>query len=219
MEKDKKPKKTILKSIKNCLILVLEYNKVYIVINVLVIVVQGLMPITLIVIMQRIINMLQCGEKEVLGVLKYIGIYILMNIFATIISTWYSCYNSQFGLKFTQYLDIKILNKSVQLKLKDYENPEIYNIINRAQSQSGESVLTYILNLLEMVKQFFIIGGTIIVLLRFKWWIILIALVIPIVRCKMTISIDRQWYELRIARTQKERQNWYINYILLMIYE
>lgn len=92
MEKDKKPKKTILKSIKNCLILVLEYNKVYIVINVLVIVVQGLMPITLIVIMQRIINMLQCGEKEVLGVLKYIGIYILMNIFATIISTWYSCY-------------------------------------------------------------------------------------------------------------------------------
>lgn len=215
---DKKKKeigKTIFKSIKNCLMIVLGYSKVYILFNLFVIIIQGLMPAILIVIMQRIINMLQCAENEFLDIISYVGIYVFLDIFIAIISTLYSFYNSQFSLRFTQYVDMKILDKSVQLKLKDYEDPETYNIINRAQSQNGESILTYILNMLEMLRQFFTIGSTTIVLIRFKWWIILIVLVVPIVKCAVTICIDRQWYELRIARTQKERQNWYINYVLL----
>ena len=46
-----------------------------------------------------------------------------------------------------------MLEKSAKLELKDYENSETYNIINRAQSQNGTSILTFITGTIEIFKQ------------------------------------------------------------------
>ena len=215
---DKKKKeigKTSCKSIKNCLMLLCRYSKVYIFLNLLMVMFQGLMPAVMIAIMQRIINMLQRGQCDFFDVVRYIGMYAFLNIVLSIVSTGHSYYNSQFSLKFTQYVSMKILDKSVQLNLKDYEDSETYNTINRAQSQNGASILTYILGLLEAIRQIVSISSTAIILFQFRWWAILAVLVAPVVKCTVTICVDRQWYELRTARTQKERQNWYINYLFV----
>lgn len=218
MEKDnnkKKIGKTSFKCIKDCLMMLCRYSKCYILLNLLMIIIEGLIPAVLIVIMQRIINMLQCGQYKFSDIVSYIGIYVVINVFIALASTLHSYYNNQFSLRFTQCVNLKILDKATQLSLTDYEDSETYNIINRALNQKGTSILSYISELLEVIRQLVIIVSTTTILFKFKWWIVLIALIVPAVRCALIVHIDREWYELRVSRTQKERQNWYINYILL----
>ena len=70
--------------------------------------------------------------------------YVGLNIINELISTLYSFYNEKFNLEFSQYVNMLMLEKSAKLELKDYENSETYNIINRAQSQNGTSILTLV---------------------------------------------------------------------------
>ncbi len=207
--------KASFKCIKDCLTLLCGYSKGYVLLNFLMIMIEGLVPAVLIVIMQRIINMLQFGQYKLSDIVSCIGIYVVVKVVITLEMALHSYYNNQFNLKFAQYINLKMLDKAVQLNLKDYEDSETYNIINRAQTQKGASILSYISELLEIIRQFIIIGSTTAILIRFKWWIVLVSLAVPAMRCAVMISIDRQWYKLRVSRTQRERQNWYINYILL----
>lgn len=108
-----------------------------------------------------------------------------------------------------------MLDKSTKLNLKDYEDSETYNIINRAQEQNGASILAYVTEIMEIIRQIITIVSIAFVLAAFRWWIIFLVLLLPVIRCIVTINIDNQWYKLRISRTRKERESWYISYLFM----
>ncbi len=108
-----------------------------------------------------------------------------------------------------------MLNKSMQLQLKDFENTETYNIIKRAENQGGTSIVNYLTSVFNVIKEIITIGSTIIILIHFRWWIILLVLIVPVIKCIYTINFDKKWYEIRIERTDKERRAWYINFLLM----
>lgn len=195
--------------------LVWNYSKSYMIINVLFVFFQGLLPAALIIVMQRIINMLQRGNGQFADLLIYILVYVILNILSAGLTSMFSLYNNQFTLDFTKYLDLKMLNKAAELKLKDYEDSETYDTINRAQNQNGASILMLVSRILEIVKQSVTIISTIAILLKFRWWIFVLVLIIPIIRCRLTIKLNQNWYKLRIARTEEERKAWYVNFLML----
>lgn len=206
---------TTRKSLCNSFKLVWNYSKKYIIVNILYFVLQGLLPAALIIVMQQIINMLQKGTGGFTDILIYIVIYIILNIVTTSFTSLYSLYNSNFMLDFSKYLNLRMLNKAAELKLKDYENSETYNTINRAQNQNGGSVLMLVSQILEIVKQAVTIISTVIILIKFRWWIFIVVLIIPVIRCSFTIKFNQRWYNLRIARTGEERKAWYVNFLML----
>lgn len=207
--------KEFLKCFINCFCIINQYNKCYFVLSILFISVQGLMPVVSIIMMQKIINMLQNGGYQFAAIIICVGIYIFSNIVSDFVSTLYSYYNAQNNLKFNQYVNLRMLDKSTKLKLKDYEDSETYNIINRAQDQNGTSILTYVAEIMEIIRQIITIVSIAFVLAAFRWWIIFLVLLLPVIRCIVTINIDNQWYKLRISRTRKERESWYISYLFM----
>lgn len=150
-------------------------------------------------------------EHIIFLILFYVG----LNIINELISTLYSFYNEKFNLEFSQYVNMLMLEKSAKLELKDYENSETYNIINRAQSQNGTSILTFITGTIEIFKQIISVITISIILVRFCWWMLPLIFGISIVRSMVTVYTDREWYKLRVSRTNDERTNRYINYLLL----
>lgn len=203
------------KSLFNSFNLVWNYSKKYMILNTLFAFLQGVLPALLIIVMQQIINMLQKGANDFGNILILILIYVILNILTVSSTSLFSLYNNQFTLEFSQYLNLKMLNKAAELKLKDYENSETYNTINRAQNQNGASVLTLVSQILEIVKQSVTILSTVIILFKFRWWIFILILIIPFMRCSFTIKLNQKWYKLRIERTGEERQVWYINFLML----
>lgn len=177
--------------------------------------IQGIIPGITIIVFQRIINSLQQNIDTVEHIIFLILFYVGLNIINELISTLYSFYNEKFNLEFSQYVNMLMLEKSAKLELKDYENSETYNIINRAQSQNGTSILTFITGTIEIFKQIISVITISIILVRFCWWMLPLIFGISIVRSMVTVYTDREWYKLRVSRTNDERTNRYINYLLL----
>lgn len=215
MKKEKNIGCTVKKSISESIKLVGRYSWKYLIVNAVFVLFQGLVPAALIMIMRHIINLLQKDKSGFKILLIYIFIYIILNILNSCLTSIYSLYNNCFALEFTKHLNLKMLNKAAQLKLKNYEDSDTYNMINRAQNQNGSSILMYISQILETLKQIVTIISTIIILLGFRWWIFGIVLIVPIIRCYFTIKLNQHWYKIRIDRTEEERKVWYINFLMM----
>ena len=207
--------KEFFSTIKKSCKLIQKCSCFFVFVNLCIACIQGIIPGITIIVFQRIINSLQQNIDTVEHIIFLILFYVGLNIINELISTLYSFYNEKFNLEFSQYVNMLMLEKSAKLELKDYENSETYNIINRAQSQNGTSILTFITGTIEIFKQIISVITISIILVRFCWWMLPLIFGISIVRCMVTVYTDREWYKLRVSRTNDERTNRYINYLLL----
>lgn len=207
--------KEFFSTIKKSCKLIQKCSCFFVFVNLCIACIQGIIPGITIIVFQRIINSLQQNIDTVEHIIFLILFYVGLNIINELISTLYSFYNEKFNLEFSQYVNMLMLEKSAKLELKDYENSETYNIINRAQSQNGTSILTFITGTIEIFKQIISVITISIILVRFCWWMLPLIFGISIVRSMVTVYTDREWYKLRVSRTNDERTNRYINYLLL----
>lgn len=207
--------KEFFSTIKKSCKLIQKCSCFFVFVNLCIACIQGIIPGIIIIVFQRIINSLQQNIDTVEHIIFLILFYVGLNIINELISTLYSFYNEKFNLEFSQYVNMLMLEKSAKLELKDYENSETYNIINRAQSQNGTSILTFITGTIEIFKQIISVITISIILVRFCWWMLPLIFGISIVRSMVTVYTDREWYKLRVSRTNDERTNRYINYLLL----
>ena len=207
--------KEFFSTIKKSCKLIQKCSCFFVFVNLCIACIQGIIPGITIIVFQRIINSLQQNIDTVEHIIFLILFYVGLNIINELISTLYSFYNEKFNLEFSQYVNMLMLEKSAKLELKDYENSETYNIINRAQSQNGTSILTFITGTIEIFKQIISVITISIILVRFCWWMLPLIFGISIVRSMVTVYTDREWYKLRESRTNDERTNRYINYLLL----
>ncbi len=107
------------------------------------------------------------------------------------------------------------MGKALRLSLKDFEDSETYDVINRAQNQTGSGILDYINLVFDILQQMISIAGMSYILCGFRWQIALIILIVPVGRCIATYVIDKERYEMRMGRTKLERQRWYINFLVM----
>lgn len=212
---EKKVKSVSLRNIKKASEYIFEYSKLYLLINIVVVFIQGSLPAIYIIVMQKMINLLQSNSNKFSEIMLFLAIYIALNILNITLISSYDYYKSQFIQRFDKHINLIMLNKAAELTLKHYEDAETYNIINRAQGQSGVSLITYISNILGVLQQIITIGSTVVILINFRWWMVGTVLIVPIIRCLLTLFIDKKWYFLRISRTTEERKSWYINFLMM----
>lgn len=153
-------KKDMKTCIRPCVLMINECDKRYIIFKIFFTLIQGLLPATFIIIMQKIINLIQ-KKADVREILLYTCMYLVLLLLENINGNIEEFYTSKFSLKFNNSINLQILEKSTKLELVDYENPETYDFINRAKSQNGSSILAYVGDALDVVKQFVMLGSTI----------------------------------------------------------
>lgn len=208
---DKKWYLCLVKSFK----LLYEYNKMYVVFTALISFIQGIVPTVLIVIMQKILNNFQKGNESVYIIIWLISLYIFLNIINSASQFLYSQYNMNFKAEFAKHINVIMLEKAAKLEMKNFEDTETYDVINRAQNQNGTNIVMYMSQIIDMLQLGISAVCTLFVLVGFKWWIFLIVIIVPIIRSVVTYIIDKQWYHIRLERTKKERGKWYINFLLM----
>ena len=204
---------TLWRSICNSLTMLLRFSKSYLLISILYKAVQGVMPMLFIVFMQQVVNMVQRREENFNIIAGYIIGFICLHIANEILEMLYFRYSNRFSLKFSKHVGMQMMEKALRLSLRDFEDSDTYDIINRAQNQTGSSILDYIGSIFDILQQIISIAGMSYILLRFKWQIAMIILIVPAGRCIATFFIDKERYVMRTGRTRLERQKWYINYL------
>ena len=164
--------------------------------------------------MQTILNSLQSSNIRITELLVYVGIYISLDLSQTVLIACIGYYTEKYKAVIDLHVKSEILKKASHLTLKDYENTETYNIIQRAQNESDNKVTAYF-NL--VVSCFGVIVNVIsflILLFTFKGWLILFVIVIPIVKFYIQKEINMKQYKILVSRTGEERKTWYYSYLM-----
>lgn len=174
----------------------------------------GIFPSINFLIMQKIINMVQLGDFDLTSVFRYVGFLIVVTFFNYVASQLDNYNSFSISKKITLYIELEMLNKTKSLTLKDFENVETYNIIQRAQAQSGEAIFGHVKLLLNILKTLVIIISNSMILIFWKWWILLLIILLSIVKIIVLSKYSRETYSVHKARTTKEREKWYYHYLL-----
>ena len=213
--KDKILLQFLWKSSINSFGLVTGFSKSYLGVSLFFKVLQGVFPISFIVVMQKVINLVQSQEEGFEVILSYILCFVGLHVVSAALDMLYSKYNYQFGMRFSKMFNMKMMKKAINLSLSDFEDSDTYDIINRAQNQNGGDILNYVVSVFDILQQIISIASMAYVLFRFNWRLVAVILIIPIGRSAATFLIDKEIYEMRIGRTILERQKWYINFLTM----
>lgn len=203
-------------SLKKCYLMIINYDKKYIRVTILVTTFLGITPAISTKVMQVIINKLQIGETRIVFFFYLIILYSCIDIVNTIVTSIYSYYKQKFSANFDKYIKLKMQKKAADIPLKYYEDSKTYNTINRAQNQNGSTILTFIDSFSSIIKCIITIISTIAILSGYHLELILLILVFPIIKYLITIKIVKLQYDIEIKRTDKQRKIWYIDYLFLM---
>ncbi|RHR32441.1 ABC transporter ATP-binding protein [Clostridium sp. AF19-22AC] len=190
-----------------------HFSKKYIIVTIIMSLIRGILPVVTLIIMRYIMNSLQQGGTRWSYLLTFILIYAGVNLFESILEETYSLYSLSIYEKFTKYISLLLINKSFRLKLEDFETKETYNLISRAQEQSGEKILTYFERMLNVFQEFIAFILYIYIIAEFKWSLVPIAIMIPLIKSIFAIKLGQLQYKVVLDRTDTERKCWYINFL------
>ena len=174
----------------------------------------GAMPGISVLIMQEIINSIQVSGQNFNHILLLIAIYIGIDIVKGIASMLSGYMESVLQMKAGITLNLTVLEKVRELSLKDFENSETYNLIQRA-------VGITISNLYSFFKSFFLIFQSLInlvmfslILLSWQWWLLPVIFVMPIIQTLVTAYYGKKQFLIQKERAGEGRKQWYYQFLL-----
>lgn len=164
---------------------------------------------------QEIINKIQVGIYATNIITKRLILFLILGVL-TILSS--SLYN-YFILKYKEYLylelNIKFLNESLKFDLQDFENPEVYNMIQRAEQEIGIRPYSIIVSSLTIISQFISLLSAFIILTTWHISLVVGFILLACIAAKYFIIISKNEYEILMNRTNYERKSWYIAHLLI----
>ena len=158
-------------------------------------VIIGVIPSLRVILIQYILNGIQKPSISLSKVFVLVIAYITMEICNDSINKIISYITFKFKNKATLKLNLLVLNKTSELNLKNFENTDVYNMIQRAQSQADESVFTYFMSVISLVSSIITLATNIGILLAWRWWLLVIIVFISTFKTIVMIHYSKKQYE------------------------
>ncbi|AEP88270.1 ABC transporter ATP-binding protein [Bacillus spizizenii] len=177
-------------------------------------IITGILPIVSLYISQELINSLVTIRKDVSIVITIFLTYLGVSFCAELISQISEYYNGKFQLNIGYKLNYKVMKKSSNLGLKDFENPEIYDKLERVTKEISYKPYQIIQAIITMTTSFVTLLSSIAFLMSWNPKVSLLLLVIPVISLFYFLKIGQQEFFIHWKRAGKERKSWYISYIL-----
>nr|WGE05042.1 ABC transporter ATP-binding protein [Bacillus subtilis] len=173
-----------------------------------------ILPIVSLYISQELINSLVTIRKDVSVVISIFLTYLGVSFCSELISQVSEYYNGKFQLNIGYKLNYKVMKKSSNLALKDFENPEIYDKLERVTKEISYKPYQIIQAIITMTTSFVTLLSSIAFLMSWNPKVSLLLLVIPVISLFYFLKIGQQEFFIHWKRAGQERKSWYISYIL-----
>ncbi|MCS4476554.1 hypothetical protein JQ032_15845 [Clostridium botulinum] len=152
---------------------------------------MGIIPSMRVILIQYILNGIQKPSISLSRVFVLVAAYITMEICGDLINKLISYITFKFKNKVTLKLNLLVLNKTSELNLKNFENTDVYNMIQRAQGQANESVFNYFMSLISLVSSIIVMATNIGILLAWRWWLLILIVLISIFKTIVMIHYSK----------------------------
>lgn len=146
--------------------------------------------------------------------IRILILYAVINIFIQLIGALNSYVNTKHQLKIDYKMSMDVLEKCKELRLQDFENSEIYNILSRAEMEGQIKIYISYRNILSIITQIASVLSISAIILSWNSYIFVLVFITPIISTIVNTRIGYKNYKMRMERMGEVRKTSYINYLL-----
>lgn len=158
-----------------------ECGKGYIFFILIFALISGVFPSVSTLIMREIINNLQLSDGSWDYLRNLLIAYISVGIIQSFLSLASGYCESRFQMKGSLIVNMSILEKVEEFSLKDFENSETYDLLQRAMKVTFSRVFAFFKSFILLFQSLVNILLFGLILISWKWWLIPVILIVPIV--------------------------------------
>lgn len=184
----------------------------YLVGVILLAIVFGIFPGISILFMQQIVNSLQTGMGDRLFLL--IGGYILLDVLSSGLGLLSGYIESKLQMKAGITLNMTLLEKVQDLTLKDFENANTYDLIQRAKGVGIGQMFGFFKSFITVFQSLITLVMFSAILFTFRWWLVPLVFVMPGLSTYVAAFFGKQQFLIQKNRAGEDRRRWYFQYLL-----
>lgn len=192
-----------------------ETDKKSLIIIIMFSVLGGVTPSLLLLGNQFLINSVSMGwEKGFNLVIKGLVLLTSIYIFQLLVIQINEYAKGVFALKLSNFVNILIMEKSVKLDLKNFEDDDIYDRLQRAQAEASSRPFAIFNQILLIVSNLVTLVSTALILILWKWWLVFLLLIVPLLSSLSLLRLGKKEFNIEWERAPVRRKSWYMSYLL-----
>ena len=189
-------------------------GRIYIILIVFFALIFSVTPSISVLIMKEIINTLQISMSSFSYIFKLLIIYIFIDVVQAFTYLFSQYCESKFQMKGSLIINMSILEKVKEFSLQDFEDSETYDLLKRAMKVDFTRIFSFFKSFVLLIQSSINIILFATIVISWKWWIIPIILIIPLINTIFTAYFGKKQFLIIKNRAGKERKSWYYQYLL-----
>ena len=158
--------------------------------------VSGITPTISVLLMQDIVNAIQLSTRSYDKILLLIISYVSIDVAVSIISLLSAYVETMLQKRASIKMNMALLEKAKDLTVKDFENSETYNKLQRALETGITRLFTFFKSFTTCFQSLIGIITFGLVLASWKWWLLPIVFLLPIANSVSTAYFGKQQFEI-----------------------
>lgn len=196
-------------------LLLWETKHSYFIAIVILSILNGLMPVSILLAVQSLINSIISSHTYGFQSLIWPFLFFVSISFLNeIIQIVRDYFDNLLRLLLSNHINVLIMQKSIYLSLADFENANIQDQLNRAQNEASYRPYQIFQQILMIIRGGITLISSAAVLIIWKWWIVCIIMAIPLLSFIFFLRISQQEFLIHWKRSPKSRLLWYFSFLL-----
>ena len=189
-------------------------GKIYIFPIIFLSLISSVIPSASVRIMQQLVNSLQLSAENLGHLLTLLLAYILLDVVQTVFSMISGYCEQRFQMNGNLAVHMSILEKVKEFSLKDFEDSDTYDLLQRAMKVDFNRIFGFFKSFLLLAQSLINILLFSSILFTWKWWLVPLILVVPIINAWVNTSFGKKQFLIIRDRSAGERKAWYLQYLL-----
>lgn len=175
---------------------------------------SSITPSISVLIMQEMVNTLQVSHNDLGYLFKLLILYIAIDVVQSLMSLLSGYCERRLQMNGTLVVNMTILEKVKDFSLKDFENSETYDTLQRAVNVGFIRIFGFFKSFILLFQSLINIILFSLILMAWKWWLVPVILIMPIINTKINTYFGKRQFLVVKERAGAERKAWYFQYLL-----
>lgn len=162
-------------------------------------------------IIDEVILQIDLADKDLTQLWWYVGIELAVIVLSDLIGRVTNLTDGLIGDLYSNKSSVEIIDKTAEIELKDLEDPDFYDKLERARRQTNSRV-TLLTNILSQLQDVITVVSLITALIVFEPWLIVLLVIAIIPSFINEIKFSQSSYSLARSWTVERRELDYLRY-------
>jgi len=194
-------------------------------VNLGLILVQGLIPLAALYLMKQIVDTVAAGfaapDKTIVfqtAVFQQALVWILLAggvaLLSVLCRSLTELVEEAQSLIVTDAVSDRLHAQSIAVDLEYYEDPRYFDTLHQAQAEAPFRPTRIVNGLVQLGQNGLSLAGIAVLLFAFNWWLALVLFLVALPGAFVRVVFSRRFYGLKQEQIETERKSWYYNEIL-----